>query len=132
MKKIVFILAMAVCALTAQAATYAYLVFTNTGGTTTAIRVSNLTLTVSGTELQVTNDDGTVSFTLTDLASMQFSADGTAALENVLNADAPVEVYSVTGKKLGSYESLLKAASSLDKGVYVISDGTNSQTIVVK
>lgn len=126
-------MALAVGALVAQAGTYNYLVFTNTSGTTTAIEVTNLTLTVSGSNLQVTNDEGTVSFVLTDLASMQFSTDGTlSALENVLNANEAVEVFSLTGISLGSFGSLVEATESLDKGVYIVSDGKNSQKITVQ
>lgn len=133
MKRFLFLISMAVCFFTAHAYDYPYLVFTNTEGITTAVNVSNLTLTVNGSEMQLTNDDGTLNFVLTDLASMQFSATETVtALKNVLNADAPVQVFSLTGISLGSYESLVSAARSLGKGIYVFSDGTNSQKIVVK
>lgn len=120
------------CAMVAQASTYKYLVFTNTTGTTTAFGVNNLTLKREGSNLQVTNADGTVNIALADLKSMQFSIDGTTALENVLNADAPVQVYSISGASLGTYESMLEAAKSLHAGSYVISNGNQSQTIVIK
>jgi hypothetical protein len=117
----------------AHAGTYNYLVFTNQAGTTTAFTVSNLTLNVSGSDLQVTNDDGTVNLVLTELASMQFSIDKTpTSVENVLNADAPVHVYSVAGAWLGSYGSMLEAAKCLNVGTYVISNGDQSQTVVLK
>jgi len=133
MKKIVLMMALAMYVSTASGTGYAYLLFTNTAGTTTAMNVTGLTMTVSGTQLQVTNNTENLSFVLTDLASMQFSkTDTLTAVENVLAADKPVEVYSVIGVKLGSYESLLKAVCGQKKGVYVITDGTNSQKIVVK
>ena len=133
MRKIVLLLAVC-CAVMAQAATYSYLVFTNTDATTTSFNVSNLTLTVSGSNLQVTNDKGTVNLVLTDLASMQFStsADLVTAIENVLDADQPVQVFSISGSSLGSFGSLMEAAQQLNAGAYVISNGKNSQTIVVK
>ena len=117
----------------AHAGTYNYLVFTNQAGTTTAFAVSNLTLNVSGSDLQVTNDDGTVNLVLTDLVSMQFSMDKTATgSENVLNVDAPIEIYSVTGTSLGTYSSILEAVKSLRAGTYVILNGDQSQTVVIK
>jgi hypothetical protein len=118
----------------AQAATYSYLVFTNTSGTTTAFGVSNLTLTVSGSNLQVTNDKGTVNLVLTELAAMQFStsADSITAIENVLDGDQPVQVFSVSGVSLGTFGSLIEAAQQLSAGAYVISNGKNSQMIVIK
>ena len=119
----------------AQAGTYAYLVFTNTESTKTALSVTNLTMTVNGTQLDVTNADGTVNFTLTELAAMQFSEDGetlAAGIDNVLNADAPVQVYSISGTSLGTFDNLLQAAQQLNAGAYVISNGNNAQTIVIK
>jgi hypothetical protein len=131
MKK-VLILLFVLCATFAQASTYKYLVFTNTAGTTTAFGVNNLTLTIDGSQLQVTSADGSVNIALTDLKSMQFSADGTTALEKVIDADAPVQVYSISGASLGTYESMLEAAKSLHAGSYVISNGNQSQIIVIK
>jgi hypothetical protein len=133
MRKIVLVLAVC-CAMMAQAATYSYLVFTNTSGTTTAFEVSNLTLTVSGSNLQVTNDEGTVNLVLTELAAMQFStsADSITAIENVLDGDQPVQVFSVSGVSLGTFGSLVEAAQQLNAGAYVISNGKKSQKIVLQ
>ena len=127
-------MAVALCSLVAQAADYPYLVFTNTGGTSTVMDVSNLTLAVSGSSLQVTNTDGTASFTLTDLANMQFSKDGStvSALENVIDAGAAVELFSMTGVSLGHFNTLLEAVSVTGVGAYVIKQGNNTQTIVLK
>ena len=133
MRKILVFVAMLVCAVMAQAADYPYLVFTNTAGTTTALTVSNMTLTVNGSELTVTNAEGTQAFTLTDLASMQFSTtDTVTAMENVLDGNQPLQVFSIHGTSLGTYNSLVQAAQQLGTGVYVISNGINAQTIVVK
>ena len=133
MKKFLVLAVTVVCAVMAQAADYPYLVFTNTAGTTTALTVSNMTLTVNGSELTVTNAEGTQAFTLTELAAMQFSQDGSiTAIENVLDGEKAVEVYSVTGVGLGSYGSLYEAAGVLPTGAYVIKQGGKSQTVVVR
>lgn len=132
MKKTVFLL-LACCAMITQASTYKFLVFTNTSGVTTSFSVNDLVLTVKGSELQVINANGKVDFVLTDLASMQFAVDSTlTALENTLDADAPVQVFSVSGTSLGMYGSLMEAAQTLSAGTYVISNGSKTQTIVVK
>ena len=132
MKNVFFLLAVC-CSLVAHASTYNYLVFTNTVGTKTAFGVEGLTLNVDGTNLQVTNMDGTVDLILTDLVSMQFSNDNSiTALEEVLNADAAVQVYSVSGALLGEYGSLMEAAQTLNAGAYVISNGSVTQTVVIK
>lgn len=127
---LVVVVSLAVCA---NAGTYKYLEFTSTSGTKTVFDVTNLTLTVSGSNLQVTNGDGTVHLTLVDLASMQFSTTNTTtALENILNADAEIQVSTITGVSLGVYPSLPEACQSLNAGVYVISNGTQSQSIVIQ
>ena len=115
----------------AQAGDYGYLVFTNTNASTSAFSVTNLTLTVNGSDLQVTNDEGTVNLVLTELASMQFSNDP-QAIENVLDGDQPVQVFSVSGVSLGTFGSLLEAAQQLNAGAYVISNGKKSQTIILQ
>ena len=132
MKKVFLLLA--VCtAMMAHASTYNYLVFTNTEGTKTAFSVKDLTLKVEGSDLLITNAEGTVSMLLTAMKSMQFSEDGTvSAVENILNADTPVQVFSVSGTSLGVYGSLMEAAQTLNAGAYVISNGSITQTIVVK
>ena len=132
MKKVFLLLA--VCtAMVAHASTYNYLVFTNTEGTKTAFSVKDLTLKVEGSDLLITNAEGTVSMLLTAMKSMQFSEDGTvSAVENILNADTPVQVFSVSGTSLGVYSSLMEAAQMLNAGAYVISNGSVTQTIVVK
>jgi hypothetical protein len=131
MRKFILI-ALLVCAGMVQAGEYAYLVFTNTAGTQTALSVTDLTMTVSGTQLDVTNAEGTVNFTLTELASMAFSANGLTALENVLDGDKPVQVYSINGASLGSFSSLVQAVQQLDRGAYVMVQNGKSQKLVVK
>ena len=132
MKKVFLLLA--VCtAMMAHASTYNFLVFTNTEGTNTAFSVKDLTLKVEGSDLLITNAEGTVSMLLTAMKSMQFSEDGTvSAVENILNADTPVHVFGVSGTSLGVYSSLMEAAQMLNAGAYVISNGSVTQTIVVK
>lgn len=131
--KNILLLLFVLCATFAQASKYKYLAFTNTSDYTIYFDVTNLKLSVIGEDgLSITTTDYNIRLLLTDLKSMQFSQDGTTALKNVLNADAPVQVYSISGASLGTYESMLEAAKSLHAGAYVISNGNQSQTIVIK
>ena len=131
-KRVMMLMVLVSLAVCATAGTYNYLEFTSTSGTKTVFDVTNLTLVVSGNNLQVTNGDGTVNLTLVDLASMQFLPTNTGtALENILNADAEIQVSTITGVSLGVYPSLMEACQSLNAGVYVISNGTQSQSIVI-
>lgn len=132
MKKVFLLLAVC-CAIFAHASTYNFLVFTSTEGSKTAFGVKNLTLKVEGSDLLITNAEGTVNLILAGLASMQFSNENIATdLEDVLNADAPMQVFSLSGTSLGVYGSLMEAAQTLNAGAYVISNGSVTQTIVVK
>lgn len=135
MQKIGMVLALLVCAVIAQAGEYAYLVFVNQNNDTTALSVTDMTLKVQENSLTVTNAEGTVNFTLTDLQFMQFmTEDGQMAMsiDNILDANAPIDVYTILGVKVGRYNSLLQAAGVLGKGSYVITNGKKSQTIIVK
>ena len=131
MRKLMCVLAIGLSGMMAQAGDFAYLVFTNTNGTVTVMSVDRMTMTVDGEELQVANEAETVRFALTGLASMQFSNDP-SAIDNVLDADAPVQVYSISGMSLGEYNSLVEAAKSLGTGAYVVSNGSVTQTIVIR
>jgi hypothetical protein len=131
-KRVMMLMVLVSLAVCANAETYKYLEFTSTSGTKTVFNVANLTLVVSGNNLQVTNVDGTVNLTLVDLASMQFFTNTGTALENILNADAEIQVSTITGVSLGVYPSLSEACQSLTTGIYVISNGNQSQSIVVK
>ena len=135
MKKFLVLVVAVVCAGIAQAADYPYLVFVNQSNDTTALSVTDMTLKVNENSLTVTNAEGTVNFTLTELQFMQFmTEEGQMAqkLSDVLDANAPIDVYSILGVKVGHYNSLPDAAGVLGKGSYVITNGKNSQTIVVR
>jgi len=77
MKRFLFTLMMVVVSLSAWAYDYPYLVFQTTDGTTYAVSVESLTLDVSNDQLIVTNDEGTQSFTLSELSKMYFSTEAT-------------------------------------------------------
>ena len=128
------VLALLVCAVMTQASEYAYLVFVNQNNDTTALSVTDMTLSVNENSLTVTNAEGSVNFTLTDLQFMQFmTEEGQMAqkLDQVLDANAPIDVYTVLGVMVGHYNSLPEAARVLGKGCYVITNGKNAQKIVL-
>ena len=121
--------------LSVQAGEYAYLVFVNQNNDTTALSVTDMTLSVNGNSLTVSNAEGTVNFILTDLQFMQFmTEEGQMAmkLDKVLDVNAPIDVYTIPGVKVGHYNSLPEAAGVLGKGSYVITNGKNSQTIILQ
>ena len=130
-----FVLSLFTFHLSVQAGEYAYLVFVNQNNDTTTLSVADMTMSVNENSLTVTNAEGTVNFTLTDLQFMQFMTEGgqmAQKLDNVLDANAPIDVYTILGVKVGHYNSLPEAAGVLGKGSYVISNGKISQAIVVR
>ena len=134
MKKILLMMLL-VCAGMAQAGEYAYLVFVNQSNDTTALSVTDMTLSVQANSLAVTNAEGTVNFLLTDLQFMQFMTESgqmAMKIDNILDADAPIDVYTILGVKVGHYNGLVDAAKALGKGSYVISNGKNAQTIILQ
>jgi len=131
----IFVLSLFTFHLSVQAGEYAYLVFVNQNNDTTTLSVADMTMSVNENSLTVTNAEGTVNFTLTDLQFMQFMTEGgqmAQKLDNALDANAPIDVYTILGVKVGHYNSLPEAAGVLGKGSYVISNGKNSQKIIVK
>ena len=133
MKKILFVAVACICALMAQAGEYAYLVFTDNLGNQMAIPTANLTMTISNGELKATMGDDLATFILADLQSMQFSKSASLeGLEEILEADKPIDVYTPLGARVGRFNSLLEAARNIGQGTYVITNGKNSQTIILQ
>ena len=121
-----------VCAGMVQAGEYAYLVFVNQQNDTTALSVADMTLRVQDNSLSVTNADGTVNFTLTDLQFMTEDGQMAMRLDNVLDANAPIDVYTILGVKVGHFSSLPEAAAVLSKGSYVITNGKTSVKVKIE
>lgn len=132
-KRILSLLFVVSFAFLAQASSYEYLVFTNIDGNKTAFQLNNLSMRINVDELEISSDDLSVNLVLAELVSMQFSNDNpTTGLVEIINADAPLEVFSVSGTLLGSYPSLIDVAHHLNAGVYLISNGSITQKIIVK
>ncbi|HBZ34176.1 MAG TPA: hypothetical protein DEO38_03640 [Bacteroidales bacterium] len=127
------LLMMTFYALSLMAYDYDYLVFSDNQGTLTAMSVENLTLSIHGSELLVSNGNQTATFALSELAYMQFSVDGTlTSIDNITPDNCHVDIYSPSGIKIGSYDNLGQALPELQTGVYVVVSGNKSQKIVVK
>lgn len=104
---------------------YPYLVFQTTDGNATSVEVSDLTISVNGTSLVVTNGDGTQTFTLSDLSKMYFSQ--TAGIDDIRDDNGQaVEVFRLSGQRVGSFIDLRSARQQLEKGIYIVK--SNGQT----
>lgn len=134
MKKAFLFLVMLVTASANYADDYKSLVFQTSDGTTTAVDLSSLVLTISNGKLTATSSYGTESFTLSNLSKMYFSSSETTGIEGITadDADTPLTAYDVSGRKVGDYKNLDAAKSSLKQGVYVIKLSGKTFKIVVK
>ncbi len=112
---------------------YPYLVLQTSDGSSKALSVESLTLTVSDGQLIATNSAGTQTFTLSELSSMRFSESATAVTEiEVETAEETVEVFSLAGVAMGSYDNLQSAEQALPAGIYIVKSNQKTSKIALK
>lgn len=110
---------------------YPYLVFQTTDGNATSVEVSDLTISVNGTSLVVTNGDGTQTFTLSDLSKMYFSQ--TAGIDDIRDDNGQaVEVFHLSGQRVGSFIDLRSARQQLEKGIYLVKANGKTSKISIQ
>jgi hypothetical protein len=134
MKKLVFTMLMMAGILQAKAYDYPYLVFLNSEGTATFFAVESLSITINDGKLVATNADGSQTFSLSDLSKMFFSKTTEITGINDINTNGSqeVEVFTTGGVKLGKFESITSAKTSLKPGIYVIKNSQKTYRIAVK
>ena len=134
MKKLVFTMLMMAGILQAKAYDYPYLVFQNSEGTATFLAVESLSITINDGKLVATNADGSQTFSLSDLSKMFFSKTTEITGINDINTNGSqeVEVFTTGGVKLGMFESITSAKTSLKPGIYVIKNSQKTYRIAVK
>lgn len=134
MKKLVFTMLMMAGILQAKAYDYPYLVFQNSEGTATFLAVESLSITINDGKLVATNADGSQTFSLSDLSKMFFSKTTEITGINDINTNGSqeVEVFTTGGVKLGKFESITSAKTSLKPGLYVIKNSQKTYRIAVK
>ncbi len=135
MKKLMIMLMAVFATVAAQAYDYPYLTFENADGTQSSVSVESLTLTVSDGQIVAVGADGTQTYPLASLSKMFFSKEaaqptGIASINTV--ADSPVEVFSVAGVSLGTFQSASEAQCRLKPGVYVVKQGKLTIKTVVR
>lgn len=133
MKRILFTLLITLGVLQVQAYDYPYLVFVNSGGNTTTLSVETLVITISNGKLVAQNNDGTQSFSLSDLNKMFFTKDANlTGISNTESADETVEIFTVGGLSVGRYENEKTAKASLKPGLYILKGKTRTYKFAVK
>ncbi|MGI6223900.1 MAG: hypothetical protein ACOYJG_09835 [Prevotella sp.] len=130
MRRIYALLFCAIVALPMMADDYAYLNIATSSGSETSLSVSNLEIVYSDGKLVATNDDGTQSFTLTDLTKMYFST--TTGISSVnATEESPITVYSVSGALVGTFKNADEARQNLTPGVYLFKSQSKTVKTVI-
>lgn len=133
MKKLVLATLITVGTLQTHAYEYPYLVFQDAEGTTTAMAIDQLTITISNGKLNVTNSNGTQTFLLSNLNKMFFAqtADFTG-ISNTETDNETVEAFNMGGLSMGKFQDINKAKTSLKPGLYILKSKSKTTRIVVK
>ena len=131
MKKLVLVLFL-LLGIQSKAAEYSYMVFVSSDASETSMAVSNLSFSVSGTTLTVTNTATSKTFVLSELAKMYFStsANGISSLF-ASGSNGSVTVFNLAGIQIGEFSDYSSLIKSLQKGVYIIKQGRETQKISI-
>lgn len=134
MKKLVLSLSVIGAALTASASDYPYMAIQKADGSASYVKTDGLSFTVADGKLTATNSEGSTVFQIAELKSMVFATDMSGVEENIaVCGDQPVEVYTVAGVAVGSFESADAARSALTTpGLYLLKNNRGTAKILVK
>lgn len=131
MKKLVLVLFL-LLGIQSKAAEYSYMIFVSSDASETSMAVSNLSFSVSGTTLTATNTATSKTFVLSELAKMYFStsANGISSLF-ASGSNGSVTVFNLAGVQIGEFSDYSSLIKSLQKGVYIIKQGRETQKISI-
>lgn len=132
MKKILFIMMVVFASqLQADEYEYPYLILTTGNGAQVALGVNGLEMTFENGQLVAKNSVGSSTFTLADLASMQFSQSNSGIVDGVHSTDAAGRdgqetLYDLSGRRA------YRQGTAVRKGLYVVrkSNGETSKILV--
>lgn len=133
MKKFFATIVALIGTLAAQAYDFPYLILQSADGNTQAVSVESLTITFADGQIVAVNDNGSQTFTLTDLNKMFFSNSGDATgISTMESVGESVEAFTLGGLSLGKFSSMVEAKSSLKTGVYVLRSKNKNVKIAIK
>ena len=134
MKKFLICLLAGFATLTASAASYSYLQFTDKAGNSEYVSTEGLTIIVDGSNLTVTNSAGSeFKFDANELVSMKFtnSNAGSNGIKSIKFENGEVEAYSIDGSYAGKFGDVNDARGSLPNGVYVLKNAQGESIKIV-
>lgn len=83
--------------------------------------------------LAISNNDGTKTFEMTELSTLYFYSHSGVALKTAsAEDDGPIDVFTVTGIKAGTFATEAEAVNALERGIYICrhSNGRTSKIAV--
>lgn len=114
-----------------HAADYNFLTFRQADGTEQSFGISGLTLTFSDGNLVVQQGGTTQTFPLSELNKMFFSESATA-IAQPSSVPTAIQVFSVSGVRVGEFQSAEKMGQQLPQGVYMIKQGDKTVKVYIK
>lgn len=136
MKKTFFLTILAMLTISAQAAdtAYQYLVFTLSDGTTKAVTATNLNIAFDNGNLTATNGSETLAtIPLMSLTKMEFSTDGTTAIEGIsvdqLVTDDNTVIYDLQGREIQNGNL---SNGKLPRGTYILKNGNKTLKVNIR
>ena len=135
MMKKVFMTTMLLTLMTATwAYDYPYLMVETADGEVKILSVESLVLTFGDGKLTAVNAEGTQALVLTDLSKMYFSSppSGIGTADTTSEERQAVDIYSVNGVKMGTFESVRQAQQELGNGIYIVKSKNKNYKITIK
>lgn len=110
---------------------FPFLTFEQTNGTLTTIASTGVTITFNNGNLVATQDGKTTTIALADLNKMYFAE--TSAVRNLeVDNDSQCHVYSVDGRKIGTFKSITEAQATLKQGIYIVKENGRTYKATTK
>lgn len=113
---------------------YPYLILQNIDGSIKPVAVESLTMSFADGLLMLQNAETEETFPLTDLNRMFFASESTSIDKASVSAEeGDVEVFSLSGIKVGRFASKDQVVKSLERGIYIVKHSNGqTQKIVIR
>lgn len=118
----------------ANADTYPYLSFETQDGTTRSVSVESLTITFSDGKLLAVSGTDSYEIDVASLSRMYFSSANLTAINDVKSdvTAGTMEVYSLSGVKIGTFDSTEALHNGVSAGVYIVKSNGKTLKVAVK
>lgn len=120
MKKIFLIFSLIIMSLASNAAEYSYLAIQKTDGTSIVVKSDGLRFFVKDGTLTIAHENEKQTLNLAELTSMRFATESSGIESLVIGSDIAVEIYSISGAHIGSYDNFNEAITRINtRGIYL-------------